>query len=177
MRIISIFDVETAYLNAKVDKVIYAEQPVGYHDNHFPPSDFVLLVQKGIPGLKQGAWLWSTKVKKEMNALGFRQSDADECLFIRNDGNEIGSGVYVLVWVDDFLVISDSVSRIEAFHAKLSRAFPVKNLGPAKRFISLDIFRPSPTGPISISQSTYSRKVLHRRPFWYAGLQPCESTF
>jgi hypothetical protein len=159
------FDVETAFLKTFIDKLIYAEQPAGYHDPQFPPRDFVLQVNKGIPGLKQGAFLWSTLVKKELLSLKFRQSDADECLFIRKDSSGI---VLVLVWVDDFLVLSDSVSHIDAFHADLSRAFTVKNLGPVKRFLSLDVYRPTPTGPISISQSTYARKVLHR-----FGMQDC----
>jgi hypothetical protein len=51
-------------------------------------------------------------------SMGFRlqrwQSDADECLFSRKDASGI---VLVLVWVNDFLVLSDSVSHIDVFHA------------------------------------------------------------
>lgn len=103
------FDVETVYLKSKIDKLMYAEQPAGYHDARFPPSDYVLEVKKGIPGLKQGAFLWPNMLKKELPGLDFAQSDADECLFIKN----VGSGmILVLVWVDDFLVVSDSVSLL-----------------------------------------------------------------
>lgn len=59
-------------------------------------------------------------------------------------------------------------SHIDSFHADLSRAYAVKNLGPAKSFIALDIHRPTATGPILLSQSTYARKVLHR-----FGMQDC----
>jgi hypothetical protein len=51
------------------------------------------------------AWLWSTDVKNELLSLGFRQSDADEAVFISEDGNGI---TIVAVYVDDILVISDT---------------------------------------------------------------------
>jgi hypothetical protein len=79
------FDIETAFLESDIDKVIYAEQPVVYLDPKFPPDEYVLLLNKGIPGLKQGAFLWSTKLKGTLTQIGFVQSDADECLYIRCD--------------------------------------------------------------------------------------------
>jgi histone deacetylase 1/2 len=159
------FDIETAFLESAIDKLVYAEQPEGYHHPDYPPSEYVLKLNKGIPGLKQGAFLWSSTLKGTLLGLGFRQSNADECLFIRHEGS---GNAFIAVWVDDFLILSDSVSRIDTFHADLSMHYTVNNLGPVKRFLGLDVHRPTPTGPIYLAQSTYARKVLHR-----FGMQNC----
>ena len=159
------FDVETAFLLSELEKIIYAEQPAGYEDPKYPSKDYVLLLNKALYGLKQSAWLWSTNVKNKLLSLGFRQSDADEAVVTRQDGNGF---TIVTVYVDDFLVISDTMERIGKLEKELSESYIINNLGPVKRFLGLDVYRPTPTGPVFLSQSTYVRKILHR-----FGMQNC----
>jgi hypothetical protein len=64
------FDVETAFLISEIDKILYAEQPAGYEDPEHPFEDYVLLLNKGLYGLKQSNWLWSTNVKKKLVSKG-----------------------------------------------------------------------------------------------------------
>ena len=160
------FDVETAFLMTEIDKIIYAEQPAGYEDPKHPAKNWVLLLNKGLYGLKQSAWLWSNNVKSKLISKGFRQSDADEAVFIREEEN--GGITIVAVYVDDFLVISDTTEKIGILEKELSESYTINNLGRVKRFLGLNVYRPTPTGPIYLSQSTYARKVLHR-----FGMQNC----
>ena len=160
------FDIETAFLTAELDKIIFAEQPKGYHDAQYPHEDYVLRLNKGLYGLKQSGYLWFNHMKTSLTSLGFKQSDADQSVFIRqtHDNTTTILGVYV----DDFLVISNSIQQIDHLETELSQFYTVRNLGPVKRFLGMDIHRPTPTGPIYLSQSTYARKILHR-----FGMQNC----
>ena len=159
------FDIETAFLIPDIDTVVYAEQPAGYIDPNYPAKDYVLLINKGINGLKQSGYLWSTNIKTKLTSNRYKQSDADEAVFIKHDGENI---TIIAVYVDNFLVLSNTIQRIDDLQAQLYESYTVKNLGPVKRFLGLDIYRPDPTGPIHLSQSTYARKVLHR-----FGMQNC----
>ena len=48
-----------------------------------PSRPYVLLLNKGLYGLKQSGCCWSNHVKNKLTAFAFQQSDADESLFIR----------------------------------------------------------------------------------------------
>jgi len=153
------FDVETAFLIPDLDRTIYCEQPPGFEDHRYPRKDYVLLINKGLYGLKQSALLWSNDVKSKLLKLGYKQSNADESIFILQSENDT---TIVAVYVDDFLVLANTTQLIDNLNAQLSKSYTIRDLGPVKRFLGLDVHRPTPTGPIYISQSTYSRKVLHR---------------
>ena len=142
------FDVETAFLLSDIDKTIYTEQPDGYTDSKYPPNDFILLLNKALYGLKQSAWLWSNNVKSKFLSPGFRQSDADETVFTRQDGDHI---TIVAVYIDDFFIISDTTDKINNLESQLSESYTINNLGPVKHFFGLDIYRQTPTGPIFVS--------------------------
>jgi len=154
------FDIETVFLIPDIDTTIYTKQPTGYVDPKYPAEDYVLLIiNKGLYGLKQSGYLWSTNVKAKLTSHGYKQSDADEAIFIKQDGENT---TIIAVYVDNFLVLSNTIQRIDDLQAQLSESYTVKNLGPVKRFLGLNIYHPDPTGPIHLSQSTYARKVLHR---------------
>ena len=162
------FDVETAFLVSEIDKLIYAEQPKGYHDPQFPHDNYVLQLNKGLYGLKQSGHLWFNHIKNSLGSLGFKQSDADESVFTRHD-------ITVAVYVDDFLVLSKSIENISNFESQLSQFYTIRNLGSVKRFLGMDVYRPTPTGPIYLSQSTYARKILHR--FRMQNCNPAKTPF
>lgn len=149
------FDVETAFLNSDIDREIYIEQPVGFGHPDFPREDYVLLVNKGLYGLKQSASLYAEDQKKKLMDLGFVPSEADECVFISADKR-----ITVATYVDDGLVSAEEQTEIDWVISKLNEHYTVRNLGAPTKFLGLDIHRPDPRGPITVSQGTYARKLL-----------------
>jgi hypothetical protein len=149
------FDVETAFLNSDIDRVIYIEQPIGFEHPDYPRADYVWLVKKGIYGLKQAGCLYANDQKSKLIAMGFTPSDADECVFISADKN-----ITVTIYVDDGLVCAPTQQEIDSVITSLSQSYTVRNLGVPTKFLGLDISRPDPYGPITVSQSTYARKLL-----------------
>ena len=151
------FDVETAFLNPGIDHEVYVEQPPYFSVRD--PKEYVYLLNKALYGLKQSPLLWSNDLKQALLDLGFKQSIADESIFILNNGS-----IYIIlaVYVDDILVLAATQDQIQSIFTSLSAKFKLRNLGPVKKFLGLDIYRPFPTGSVFLSQSTYSRKMLHK---------------
>ena len=73
-------DVNSAYLNGDIDKDIFMSQPPGFQDKKYP--NWVCLLGKGLYGIKQAGRLWYAVIKAFLLEIGFRQSDADPCVFI-----------------------------------------------------------------------------------------------
>ncbi len=46
---------------------------------------------------------------------------------------------YILVYVDDVLIASDSEARIEEVVKRLSENFGIRDLGPIKRFLGMNV--------------------------------------
>ena len=74
-------NVETAFLNGKLDEEIYMKQPEGY----VKPGEghLVCKLEKCLYGLKQSSRCWNKAFKKSVEKLGFTQASADPCVFIR----------------------------------------------------------------------------------------------
>ena len=67
-------------------------------------------MKRGIYGLKQAAKVWNEQVDDLLKKDGFRQSQTDSCLYIKNNG---GEQIYFIVYVDDILIASKNTrSRI-----------------------------------------------------------------
>lgn len=59
----------------------------------------MILLRKGLYGLKQSANLWYYDAKLTLNKFGLKCAQSDACLFI-------GRGIYVIMHVDDFQISS-----------------------------------------------------------------------
>ena len=70
-------DVETAYLNGKLDEEIYMEQPEGFDQD----KSKVCRLQKGLYGLKQAGRVWNLDFDKFLKGYGLTRSHNDPCLY------------------------------------------------------------------------------------------------
>ncbi|KAL6328953.1 hypothetical protein AAG906_007243 [Vitis piasezkii] len=96
------------------------------------------LVAKGythLYGLKQASKQWYAKLSQALLSYGFVQ-----------------------VYVDDVLLASDSILEIERLKTFLDAKFTIKDLGPLKYFLGLEVAR-SKTG-ISLCQQKYILDIL-----------------
>lgn len=102
-------DVKTAFLHGDLTEQIYMGQPTGFENMEFP--DRVYRLQKSLYGLKQASRLWNVKFDGYLTYLGFRRSQADSCVYNRNDGD--GDGMIILaLWIDDGLLFGPNKSKL-----------------------------------------------------------------
>ncbi|GFH31283.1 retrovirus-related Pol poly from transposon TNT 1-94 [Haematococcus lacustris] len=132
-------DVQAAFLNRLLepDEVIHMQQPQGFAEGG---SKKVCRLQRALYGLCQAPHAWHTRLKQELEAMGFTVSQADPSLFtlVRPTGI-----VWLLVYVDDCLIgsskgDSDSLSFVKQ---QLSAAFQVKHIGEQELFLGMQISR------------------------------------
>ena len=89
------FDFKTAFLNGDIKETIYMKQPKGFVIDG--EKEKVCKLNKSLYGLKQAAKWWNDKINSIIVKIGFIQSDADPCLFIKGEGKTI---IYLVIYCD-----------------------------------------------------------------------------
>ena len=74
-------DVVTAFVNGDLKEEIYMQQPSGYTEPG--KEELVCKLKKSLYGLKQLPRCWNEKLCEHLKSLGFKESAADPCVFIR----------------------------------------------------------------------------------------------
>jgi hypothetical protein len=94
-------DYTAAFLQAPIDHDVYVEMP-----KLFQVKGKVWKLQRAIYGLKDAPRAYFIHTKNKLEELGFRQVDADPCLFI-------SPTVICLIYVDDALFVYKSPEEVD----------------------------------------------------------------
>ncbi|XP_019173539.1 PREDICTED: uncharacterized protein LOC109169121 [Ipomoea nil] len=103
-------------------------------------------------------------VAKGFNQVGFRPSKIDVSLFIFDSGQV---RAYVLVYVDDILLLGNSSGMVQNVMTQLSTTFRIRDLGKPRFFLGIEA---TYTGDgLMLSQQRYMLEVLRK-----AGMETCK---
>ena len=114
-------------------------------------------LHKSLYGLKQAPRAWFEKLHLVLLKAGFSSSKSDQSLFVKVSPSLTQ---YVLVYVDDILVVSSCNVALEALVRHLHAQFALKDLGALSYFLGLQVTA-VPTG-LLLSQTKYARDLLTR---------------
>ncbi|XP_020879598.1 uncharacterized protein LOC9311760 [Arabidopsis lyrata subsp. lyrata] len=150
-------DVSNAFLNGDLQEEIYMVLPPGYlpKQGESFPENVVCKLHKSIYGLKQASRQWFLKFSQSLLSLGFKSSYGDDTLFTRKSENVC---MAVLVYVDDIIIASTCSAATSSLTASLKESFKLRELGPLKYFLGLEIARTD--AGISICQRKYVLDLL-----------------
>lgn len=151
-------DVKTAFLHGDLDEKIYMSQPKGFEDKAKP--DFVCFLKKSLYGLKQSPRQWYKRFDSFVKSIGFKRSDFDHCLYFQHKNKD--ECVFLLLYVDDMLLIGPDVKRINNIKSVLGGEFDMKDLGIAKRILGMEIIRDRSNSMLFLHQTSYVLKILKR---------------
>nr|GEY45089.1 retrotransposon protein, putative, Ty1-copia subclass [Tanacetum cinerariifolium] len=101
-------DVKTAFLNGRLDKDIYMEQPKGYVDPNYPNR--VCKLQRSIYGLKQASRQWNKRFDEEIKKFGFIQNRDEPCVYRKAGRSDV---VFLILYVDDILIMGNNIPRLK----------------------------------------------------------------
>lgn len=150
-------DISNAFLNGDLQEEIYMTLPPGYtpREGETLPPNAVCKLKKSLYGLKQASRQWFLKFSSTLLSLGFTESYNDHTLFIKNSA---GTYIAVLVYVDDIIIASNDDTAVDKLKSDLRSFFKLRDLGPMKYFLGLEIAR-SKQG-ITICQRKYILELL-----------------
>jgi histone deacetylase 1/2 len=148
-------DISNAFLHGVLEETAYMRQPPGFEDSAHP--NYVCKLHKSIYGLKQSPRAWYSRLSDMLHQLGFSAAKTDTSLFVFH---QAGITIYMLVYVDDIVVVSSCPQASAALIRRLGAAFPVKDLGPLYYFLGVEALRDS--GGMTLSQGKYATDLLRR---------------
>ena len=142
-------DIKTAYLNSKLDKVVYMRQPYLYEEG----EDLVCQLHKAIYGLKQSARCWHRRLTGALKKNGFKHVRSDTCIYTNKKHNCI-----IAFYVDDLVIMSKDEKEIESIKKKLKSEFEITDKGRISTFLGISIERKEDS--LHMSQTKYIEDLL-----------------
>jgi Reverse transcriptase (RNA-dependent DNA polymerase) len=150
-------DIKTAFLNGELEETIYMAQPPGYEEGG---AATVCRLKKAIYGLRQAPRAWHTRLKKELEEMGFQMAEADPGLWVLRQPD--GTAVYILVYVDDMLIAAKDMEDVEHTKKLLCDAFDARDLGEAKLFLGMEIIRNREEKTIKLVQQKTAEDLVSK---------------
>ncbi|XP_055632911.1 uncharacterized protein LOC129773335 [Toxorhynchites rutilus septentrionalis] len=148
-------DIKTAYLYGKLSETVYMRQPRGYETGGM---NEVCHLKKSLYGLKQSGRIWNKTIDDCFKKLGFVQSIADACLYVKTKDNK---HYFIHLYVDDMLIVCESEAEYEAILGALSKQFNTTPLGDVRQYLGIQVDRTS-DGRCLLSQQCYIEKLASR---------------
>jgi hypothetical protein len=154
-------DIQNAFLHGVLEEEVFMRQPPGFEDGSQP--HYLCRLDKALYGLKQAPRAWHAHLSTVLGGLGFTSSTADTSLFILRRPDIT---LYLLIYVDDIIVVSSSDVAIGRLIHQLRSSFALKDLGKLHYFLGIEV--QSSDGGLLLTQRKYASELLRR-----AGLLKC----
>ncbi|WJZ88029.1 hypothetical protein VitviT2T_007363 [Vitis vinifera] len=158
------FDVKNAFLHGELSEEVYMDLPPGCMVSK-KQCQKVCKLKKSLYGLKQSPRAWFERFTKSMRAFGYHQSNSDHTLFLKKQHGKITA---LIVYVDDMVVTGNDPEERKVLQNYLSREFEMKDLGPLKYFLRIEVSQSSEG--IFLSQRKYALDLLQETGM--SGCQP-----
>jgi len=132
-----------AFTQAPIDCPMYMEIPAEYcirngklvyhgADSKNVDKTYVLQLLKNMYGLKQAGYNWYSKITDELIKIGFKQSNVDKCLFIRQD-------CVIIIYVDNCLIFSKSDQTLAQIVTHIGQHFKITSSNDIETYLGLEV--------------------------------------
>ena len=111
-------------------------QPEGFVDPN--NTGKICKLKRSIYGLRQAARSWNIRFDEVIIDLGFIKNEEDYCLYKKSSGSSV---VFLILYVDDILLIGNDVLMLNSVKESLNEKFSMKDLGEAVYILGIKIYR------------------------------------
>nr|GEV53395.1 hypothetical protein [Tanacetum cinerariifolium] len=129
-------DVKSAFLNGHLNEEVYMEQSEGFVNLKYPNR--VCKLKRSIYGLKPASKQWNKRFDDEIKKFGFTQNRDEPCVYQKASGRNI---TFLILYVDDILIMGNSIPMLQSVKAYLGKCFAMKDLGEAAYILEIKIYR------------------------------------
>ena len=102
--------------------------------------------------------MWNQRITEVLRNLEYQPSEADPCLFVRM---ETGHRSFVMLYVDDMLIVCRNETEYKRIEATLLKHFKITCLGDVSHYLGIRIQRQK-NGRFLLDQSSYIRTIASR---------------
>ncbi|KAL0361267.1 UNVERIFIED_CONTAM: Retrovirus-related Pol polyprotein from transposon RE1 [Sesamum radiatum] len=143
-------EVKTAFVKDFVEEEIYMDQPEGF--TAVGEEQKVYRLHRSIYDLKQASRSWNTPIEEVIRGYDFIKNECDLCIYKKISGSSVA---YLVLYVDDILLIGNDVKVLGDIKAWLSTQFSMKDMSEASYILgNIKV--------LGLTQSSYIEKVLKR---------------
>ena len=96
-----------------------------------------------------------------MIRIGYKRCEYDCCVYVKSLDND-SSFIFLLLYVDDMLIVTKSMVKVNKLKSLLSKEFDMKDLGATKKILGMEIHKDRALGRLCLSQHSYVERVLER---------------
>ena len=159
---IGIYDVETAFLHAPLDRVQFIRAPKGFDG---VPEGTLLVCERALYGLHQSGRLWNQMFVKHLEQAGFKSCSQDSCVFVHRTSQ--GRAVYAGIFVDDMIMMHDrrDQSFVDSIKQKLAASIKIKELPSSNRLLGMVIERDRAASQLHLHQGPYVKRIVQQFGF------------
>jgi hypothetical protein len=127
-------DVKNTFLHGTLSEIVYCSQLKGFVDPTQP--DWVCHLNKSLYGLKQTPRAWYSRFATYLLTLGFIEGKSNTSLFVFHRGVDT---VYLLLYVDDIVLITSSIVLLQHTISTLKREFTMKDLSHLHHILGVSV--------------------------------------
>jgi hypothetical protein len=147
-------DIKNAFLHGLLEEEVYMR-----HDN------YVCRLDKALYVLKQAPCAWYARLSKKLIGLCFDNSKTDTSLFFYSHN---GITVFMLIYVDDIIVVSSNNEVMTALLQDLQKEFALKDLRNLNYFMGIEVNKVH--GGILLNQEKHASGLLKK-----TGMSSCKA--
>eukprot|EP00253_Pinus_taeda_P006869 PITA_06869 len=134
-------DVNTTFINGKIEEEMYIEQPEGFET--FDRESHVCQLKRALYGLKQAPCAWYTRIDNYFTGLDFTKSETNVNLYhIMVEGKQL----IIVLYVNDLILTGDDQL--------------MKDMGLMHYFIGMEVWQKD--GEVFVSQGKYANEIIRR---------------
>ena len=148
-------DVVSAFLHSSLQEDIYMQQPDGYVKAG--KEKLVCKLKMSLYGLKQSPRCWNTVLNDYLKSIEFKHSAADPCVYIKKNTTTL---TIIAVYVDDLIVITNTVEEMTWVKETLASQFKMKDMGKLHYCLGITIEQNEGEKCLWLHQKQYISSLL-----------------
>ena len=131
-------------------------QPEGFEKKG--NEHMVCKLNKNLYGLKQAPRQWYKKFDPFMISQKYTRTNTNHCEYSKTFSG--GKFFILLLYVDDMLIVGQDREMIGNLRNELSKTFNMKDLGPTRHILGMQILQEQKAKKLWLSQEKYMERVL-----------------
>jgi hypothetical protein len=157
------YDVPTAFLNANINRTLYAETPEAFRHT----EGEIMHVLRALYGLKESPALWYDELRRQLVKLGLKPVEGFPCLYTSR-------WLILFVYVDDIVMAfhRSNIHLHKSFEQSLVDLYNIKAMGDLTWFLGIRVIRDRDLRKIWLVQDAFIDKVCARFDIEALGRSP-----